>query len=268
MTDFGLIGHPVGHSMSKVMHEAAFTELGLEYTYGLYDVKIDELKLFMDNALFKGLNVTIPLKTAIQNYTNELSEEARVIGSVNTVDFKKKLIGHNTDVIGFMKMLEENDLDVKDRTYLVLGAGGAGRGITFKLALEGARVYLYDIDKAKSTDLADDVLKKTGIRVEPIPQYEDIMKKIDVLVNATPVGMYPKVDDIPITARLLNKTISVVDIVYNPAETRLLRQARAIGCQTINGVSMLVQQGAESLKIWLDIDPPTDIMEEVVIANL
>jgi shikimate dehydrogenase len=270
MTDFGLIGHPVEHSMSKVMHEAAFRKLGLDYTYGLFDVKEDELKLFMDNADFRGLNVTIPLKVAVMDYMDELSKEAKLIGSVNTIEFSKGRVGHNTDSLGFMKCLNEAEVDVADETFLVLGAGGAGRGIVFKLAMEKARVYSFDIDEGKCSKLAEDVLRKLDVRVESVgvDKIKEIIKNVDVLVNATPVGMHPKIDKSPVPSELLHPAMTVVDIIYNPTETKLLRQAKSRGCRAINGVGMLVHQGVEALRIWLGVEPPVGTMREAVLSNL
>ena len=263
-----MVGHPVSHSMSKVMHEAAFRELGLDHTYGLFDVTENELKLFMESRKFMGLNVTIPLKTAVVAYLDELSPDAALIGSVNTIEYGGKRIGHNTDVIGFMKSLEDAEVEVSGMTFLVLGAGGAGRGIVFKLAMSNARVYCYDKDSVKAAALANDVYRKVGVRVESVAEIADAIRKADVLVNATPVGMHPKVDESPVMAKLLHPALTVVDIVYNPPETRLLKQAADRGCKTVNGVSMLVYQGAEALSIWLDVKPPIEAMREAVLSNL
>lgn len=268
MTDFGLIGHPVGHSMSKIMHEAAFDYLGLELTYGLYDVESKDLKLFMDNAVFSGLNVTIPLKQDIIRHMGELSREALIIGSVNTVEFGKKLIGHNTDVFGFMKMLESADVSPLDNSFLVFGAGGAGRAIAFKLAMEKSRVYVYDVDAQRAKNLKHDIMQRLKVNIEVADSIEETMKKADVIVNATPLGMHPGIDRTPVKARLLNPTHTVADIVYNPIKTRLVMEAERAGCKTVSGLDMLVHQGAQALRIWLDIEPPIDIMEEAVIKCL
>ena len=246
------------------MHEAAYKSLGLDYTYGLYDVTDDELKLFMENAVFKGINVTIPLKTEVIQYLDELSKEAMIIGSVNTIEFGKKIIGHNTDVLGFMKILEDADINVKNKNFLVLGAGGAGRAITFKLAMEGARTYCFDITGNRAKNLANDVIEKVGVRVEPTESIEETMKKVDVVVNATPIGMYPHIDATPIPKKFLTPVHTVVDIIYTPRKTRLLMEAENIGCDTVGGLGMLVHQGAEAFKIWLKQTPPVDEMQKAV----
>lgn len=254
--------------MSKVMHEAAFRELGLDHTYGLFDVTPEDLELFMENANFRGLNVTIPLKVAVVRFVDELSRDAAIIGSVNTIEFGGQKIGHNTDAAGFIKALEEEGVDVKDQTFLVMGAGGAGRAITFKLALEKARAYNFDKDSAKSKALSSEVLKKVGVRVESVGGVEDVIRKVDVVVNATPVGMRPNMDDSLVPKGLLHDALTVVDIVYNPLETRLLREAKAAGCKTVGGAGMLVHQGAEALRIWLKVDPPVEAMRRAVLDNL
>ncbi|MFH1055114.1 MAG: shikimate dehydrogenase [Candidatus Altiarchaeota archaeon] len=268
MTDFGLIGHPVKHSMSKVMHEAAFKELGLDYTYGLFDVNVGELKLFMDNAVFKGLNVTVPLKVEAAKYMDELSDDATLVGAVNTVEFRKGRIGHNTDVTGFMESMREAYIDVDEGTFLVIGSGGAGRSIVFRLAKEKARVYIFDKDYDKASKLAQDVLQKTGVMVEPVYGVVDAIRDVDVLVNATPVGMHPNVDESPIQSNLLNPMLTVVDIVYNPVETKLIMEAKKAGCRTVDGVGMLVHQGAQALRIWLDVEPPIEVMRQAVLDEL
>jgi shikimate dehydrogenase len=265
MTDFGLIGHPVAHSMSKVMQEAAFRELGLGYTYGLFDVSEEELKLFMDNSSFRGLNVTVPLKRAVVAYMDELSPEAAVIGAVNTIESSSgRKVGHNTDASGFMKCLGEAGIGVRDQTFLVLGAGGAARGIVFKLAMEKARVYLWARDPKKAEALSADVLEGVGVHVEPTERMDEVMRKADVLVNATSAGMSPKADETPVPKELLDPLIKVVDIVYNPVETRLLREAGEKGCFTVGGLNMLVHQGAEALRIWLGVEPPVEAMRKAV----
>jgi len=268
MTDFGLIGHPISHSMSKIMHEAAFKELGLDYTYGLFDVREGEFRLFMENADFRGLNVTIPLKIAAVKYMRELSHEARVIGAVNTIDFKDGAVGYNTDSVGFINSLEEAGVDVKGRAFLVLGAGGAGRGIVFKLAMEKARVYSFNRDPEKSHLLANEVMEKLGVKVQPVSDIKAAIRDVDVLVNATPVGMHPNVNETLVDKQLFHPALTVVDIVYNPIETRLIREASERGCRTVDGVGMLVHQGAEALRIWLDVNAPLKAMRQAVLDNL
>ena len=254
--------------MSKVMHEAAFRELGLEYTYSLFDVTEEELGLFLENADFRGLNVTVPLKVAVAKHLKELSNDAAVIGAVNTIEFADCRIGHNTDGVGFIRSLQEAEVDVDDMTFLVMGAGGAGRSIVFKLAMEKARVYIHNRDAKKALELSKDVMTRLSVRVEPVDDIASVMREVDVLVNATSVGMEPKIDETPVRKKFLNPAITVVDIVYNPQKTRLLLQAEKLGCKTVDGTGMLVHQGAEALRIWLDVDPPIEAMREAVLEEL
>ncbi len=268
MTEFGLIGHPVAHSMSRVMFTAAFRELGLDYSYGLFDVEEDDLKLFMENANFRGLNVTIPLKVRVLDYMDELSDDARLVGAVNTIEFGKSgLVGHNTDAEGFMRLLADEGVDVQGREFLVLGSGGAARAIVYKLALGGARVRVNDRKPERAQALADEVLRRTDIRVEA-SGLEDTVRRVDVLVNATAAGMSPNVDETPVPKEALNPALTVVDIVYNPLRTRLLAEAEERGCRTVGGVGMLVNQGAEAYRIWLREEPPRDAMRNAIMGIL
>jgi len=254
--------------MSKAMFTAAFRELGLDYSYGLFDVEEDDLRLFIENANFKGLNVTIPLKVRVLDYMDELSDDARLVGAVNTIEFGKGgLIGHNTDADGFMKLLADEGVDVRGMNYLVLGSGGAARAIVFKLAFGGARVYVNDRKPERAQALADEVLRKTDIRVEAAELKERI-GGVDVIVNATAAGMSPNVDETPVPREALNPSLTVVDIVYNPLKTRLLSDAKEMGCRTVGGVGMLVNQGAEALRIWLDAEPPRDAMRDAILEIL
>jgi shikimate dehydrogenase len=268
MDVFGLIGHPVSHSMSKAMHEAAFKELNLPYTYELFDVTEDKLESFLQNAGFKGLNVTIPLKIAAVKHMDRLTKEALFIGAVNTVEFNGgKMIGHNTDAIGFMQSLKEAGVKVAGKKVLILGAGGAGRGITFKLAQEKANVSILNRDSKKASALSDEILKKVGKKVNVAASIESL-HEADILVNATSVGMSPNLDESLVPKELLRPNLTVVELVYNPIETRLLREATGMGCKTVDGVGMLVHQGAESQRIWLGVNPPIDAMRKAVLDNL
>jgi shikimate dehydrogenase len=268
MDDFGLIGHPVGHSMSKVMHEAAFKCLGLPYSYGLFDVTEEKLHSFLDGAHHRGLNVTIPLKVEALKRMDALSPEAEVVGAVNTIEFRGgKKIGHNTDATGFIRSLEDANVAVRGKNVLVLGAGGAARGIVFNLASEGARVSILNRDSGKARSLADETLKKVGGKIFVAAGVGDV-RDSDIVVNATSVGMSPKTEETLVPDEFLRPDLTVVEIVYNPLETRLLRGAKARGCRTVDGVGMLVHQGAESLRIWLDIEPPINVMRSAVLENL
>ncbi|MBM3309412.1 MAG: shikimate dehydrogenase, partial [Candidatus Altiarchaeales archaeon] len=186
--------------------------------------------------------------------------------------FGKKVVGYNTDGIGCVRAFEEAGVDVKGKRILIIGAGGAARAIGFQLAKEKCELWISDKIMEKASDLVWDIKEKLNARVHATTMGEEtlagLIEKVDVLINATPVGMTPKVDETPIDTRLLKKGLVVMDIVYNPVETKLLKEARKRGCKTISGVGMLVNQGAESLKIWLGIKPPVDVMRDAVVKAL
>lgn len=272
---FGVIGHPIEHSLSPLMHNAALRELGLDYEYRAFDVKKEELETRIREFKkkgFIGLNVTIPHKVAVLKHMDSLSEDAALVGAVNTIKFGRKNIGYNTDGIGCTRALDDAGVKVRGKRILILGAGGAARAIAFKLAMENAAITLADIIMEKAVTLAEDIKSKLGRRVDTTGLEGEILKKkikeIDVLINATPAGMWPNVDETPINPEVIREGMAVMDIVYNPVETKLLREARKNGCKTINGVGMFVHQGAESLKIWLGIEPPIDVMRKAVVKEL
>jgi shikimate dehydrogenase len=271
---FGVIGHPVKHSLSPLMHNAVFKKLGLKCKYGAFDIDAEELEQkvagFKEN--FAGINVTIPHKVSIIKHLDCLSEEAKLVGAVNTVKFCGKTVGYNTDGIGCVKAFEESEVDPKGKKILIVGAGGAARAIGFQLAKEKAELWVSDKIMEKAFDLASEIKKKLNARVHATTldgeTLVDLIKNADVLINATPIGMTPNVDETPIDTDMLKKGLMVMDIVYNPVETKLLKEARKKGCKTISGVGMFVHQGAESLKIWLGIKPPIDVMRKTVVEAL
>jgi len=271
----GVVGHPIEHSLSPVMHKAALQELGLDYEYGSYDMGKEALRDFIQGCRkdFLGLNVTIPHKVAVIDFLDDLSREAGLIGAVNTIKFSDgKAVGYNTDGIGCVKALKEAGISVKGRQFLVLGAGGAARAVVFQLLLEGAGVSVANRTRKSAVDLKKDVGERLGKDLHVIDflvkEIGNELEKADVLINTTSAGMFPKVDEIIIHSDIIPRNVAVMDIVYNPIQTRLLREAWVKGCKTVNGVGMLVHQGAESLRIWLDIAAPVDVMEEAVLERL
>ena len=272
----GLVGHPVEHSLSAIMHNAVFEKLQLDYTYESFDVKPADLDYFMDIAVYQGfigLNVTIPYKVDILKYIDKVSPEAKMIGAVNTIKFVGGAIyGYNTDGIGCTKALKDAGVSVKDKRVLVLGAGGAARAVAFQCAIEGASLSIANRTMQRAELLAADIEgslgKKVGVDDLSPEGLLSELKGIDILINATSAGMYPHEDAELLPPELIPEKIVVMDIVYNPLETKLLSAARSRGCKTINGVGMLARQGAESLKIWLGIDAPVNVMEDAVISQL
>jgi shikimate dehydrogenase len=264
--------------MSPAMHNAVFEKLGLSFRYGLFDVLKEGLGDFILKAKrggMIGVNVTIPHKVSVIPYVDKLSREASLIGAVNTIKFDgEKVLGFNTDGVGCVKALSQAGVSVNDKKILILGAGGAARAIGFQATLEGARVFISNIERERemAVNLASEITEKTGKNCGVVDLNENALaehfKETDVLIHATPVGMHPNTSGVIIPPKIIPKKVVVMDIVYNPIETRLLSEAKKKGCKTVDGVGMLVNQGAASEKIWLDIDAPVEIMREVVYEQL
>ena len=268
----GLIGHPVEHSFSPPMHNAAFKKLGMDYVYTAFDVNPNNLKEAIDGASalnIKGLNVTIPHKIEVMKYLAEIDEIASLIGAVNTIDFKD-LKGYNTDGIGAVKAISEVT-NIKDKNVVIAGAGGASRAISFYIAKYGANsltILNRNVDKAQK--LASDVLNSELIdNVESNSIDSMDLTDADILINTTPVGMHPNIEDTPIAlASDMHEDLIVFDAVYNPNETGLLKEAIKSGAKPVYGIKMLLYQGAESFEIWTGKKAPTDAMEEALIKTL
>ncbi len=272
----GVIGHPIQHSLSPDMHNAVFKKLNLNCSYSAYDVTSEKLESFLEECIekrFGGLNVTTPHKVDVIKYLDSVDENARRINAVNTIKFNEKIkIGYNTDGVGCINALREEGEKIKGKRILVLGAGGAARAITFQCALEGAEIIISNRTRENAINLSKEIREKLGRRVLVVNYSEksikDIMPQTDILINTTTVGMHPKANRSPITADTLRKEVTVMDIVYNPVETLLLKTAKRKGCKTIDGVGMLAHQGAESLKIWLNLKAPVDEMKKTVLEKL
>lgn len=266
----GLIGHPVEHSFSPPMHNAAFDALGMDYAYVAFDVEPQDLRSAVDGAKslnIKGFNVTIPHKIEVMGCLDELDEVAELIGAVNTIDFKD-MKGYNTDGIGAIRAIEEVT-KVKGKDVVVAGAGGASRAISFYLAKFGASsitILNRNVDRAQS--LAEDILasKLIGdVNVDSISEIDSHLNDSDVLVDTTPLGMHPHINDEPIaTADDMHEDLVVFDAVYNPNETVLLKEAIEAGAKPVYGIKMLLYQGAESFRIWTGQDAPIDVMEKAL----
>lgn len=266
----GLIGHPVEHSFSPPMHNAAFQSLGMDWVYVAFDVNPKDLSSAIEGAKslnIKGFNVTIPHKIEVMQYLDELDEVAELIGAVNTIDFKN-LKGYNTDGIGAVRAIEEVS-SIKDKNVVVAGAGGASRAISFYLAKFGASsltILNRNADKAQS--LANDVLASDligDVKSDSISEINAYLSDADILVDTTPLGMDPHINDEPIaTSENMHEDLVVFDAVYNPNETVLIKQAIKAGATPVYGIKMLLYQGAESFKIWTGMDAPIDVMEDAL----
>ncbi len=267
---FGLIGHPVGHSLSAVMHTRVFKELNLPHTYEAFDILPENLKNFITTTNLDGLNVTIPHKVAAMELMDKLNQSAKDIQALNTIQFNETKTGHNTDGVGFSKSLEEEGVTLKEKNVLVVGAGGASRAILISLINNKANVTLTNRTKQKAENLVAELNYQNTIKIiEYKPEsLKEILEEIDIIVNTTSLGMHPKIEETPLPKEFLKSKHIIFDAVYNPLKTRLIQEAEEVGCKTISGVNMLVHQGAQSLRIWLGIEPPIQAMKDEVLKKL
>jgi shikimate dehydrogenase len=266
MQVFGLIGNPVGHSLSPPLHEAAYEALGLDARYVTFEPPADaagEAVAAAGTLGVAGLNVTIPFKRAVLDHVDPDDLAAR-IGAVNTVDLTgDRPRGYNTDAAGVRRALTRHDVALSDAEAVVVGAGGAGRAVAFALADAGAAVHVANRTVETAESLAAAVPDATGGGLDTL---DATVPDADVLVNATSVGMDE--DATPVPAELLHADLAVMDAVYSPVETRLLRGAAAAGARTVDGGWMLLYQAAEALERWTGETAPVDRMNEALRARL
>jgi len=273
-----LIGDPVEHTMSPVMHNAAYKKLGLDYIYIPFRVAPEQLAAAVDGlrALnVKGFNVTIPHKVSIIPMLDGLDPLAEKIGAVNTVvNNDGELRGYNTDAEGFLRALLERGVEPGGKNVVVLGAGGASRAITYVLAEKNAALTILNrqLELDWAEDIAELIREDFGKVVRVLELCEEYLaealEKADILVNATSVGMSPAVDESPVPAGLLKDSLIVFDVVYNPMMTRLLREAREAGARTIGGIDMLAWQGALAFEKWTGQAAPLDLMRKEAMKML
>lgn len=272
---FGIFGHPVEHTFSPGMHNAAFKKLGMDACYVPFAVKPGELETAVRAIVplgLHGLNITVPHKEKILAYLDDLSEEARLIGAVNTITVKdRKLTGHNTDGRGFLRALKENaGFNPKGKTILFIGSGGAARAVGFSLALAGAKKILFrDIDEPKAGILASDIRDKTGAAAESISAeaLSGCAKEADCLINATPLGL-KSTDQLPISKDHILKKHLVCDLVYNPPHTALLKAAKTRGAEGLRGLGMLLYQGVIAFELWTDKKAPVQVMKNALTRQI
>ncbi len=253
---YGVIGYPVKHSLSPVFQNPAFQELGINAVYVAFEIKPEDFEDAIKGlkALnIKGVNVTLPYKEAVINFADFLSEDVKIISSANTLKFTERgTEAYNTDWRGFLKSIKEHT-ELKGKRVLVLGAGGSARAILFALKKAEAEVYIWNRTKSKAENLAGIF----GGKVVDMP--EDIIKDVDIIVNTTSVGLSEK--DPPLfDYDTISEHHVVFDIIYK--KTKLLEKAREKGAVTIDGLDMLVYQGAESFKIWTGKEPPIKVMKK------
>ncbi|MEE3490780.1 shikimate dehydrogenase [uncultured Methanobrevibacter sp.] len=269
-----LIGHPVEHSFSPPMHNAAFQKLDMDWAYVAFDVNPNNLKSAVEGAKalnIKGFNVTIPHKIDVMEFLDEIDEVADLIGAVNTIDFKS-MKGYNTDGIGAVKAIEEVT-PIKNRNVVVAGAGGASRAISFYIAKYGAEsLTILNRNVEKAQNLAGDVMDSGligEVKSDSISKIGDYVDEADILVDTTPIGMHPHVNDAAIVeAGQMHEDLVVFDAVYNPNETVLIKEALKAGAKPVYGIKMLLYQGAESFEIWTGKKAPVDEMERALRQTL
>jgi len=260
---YGILGRPVSHSLSPAMHNAAFRHLGINAVYVAFPVTdLVQAVAGLRGLAIGGVSVTIPFKEEIIPLLDELDSQAATIGAVNTVVNRDGVLtGYNTDWLGAVAALTAK-VGLKGQHVLILGAGGASRAIAYGIFRKGGKVTLTDIDVPRAAALAWD------LGAEAIPP--DALERCPaaILVNASPVGMAPDVDGIPIAPDLLGRFRLVMDIVYKPLTTRLLREAGNRGAATIDGLQMLILQGAAQFELWTGQEAPAEIMARAAYAAL
>lgn len=270
----GLLGYPLKQTFSPQMHNETFEKLSLDYFYFPIEVgndKLDAVVTGIRNMNFAGFNVTKPNKIEIMKYLDEVDELAEKIGSVNTVTIKDgKLKGYNTDGEGFIRsLLGETNMDLSKNTFFIFGAGGASRAVSSTLAFKGAKkIYIVDKVNEASLSLVHDINSNISECAEFVtfdevlfPQY---IADCNVLVNATGVGMYPYLERTPVNKEYLRKELFVVDLTYNPSKTQFLLNAEEQGCKTMNGIGMVINQGAIAFSLWTGVEEPVAMMTDTI----
>ena len=269
----GVIGNPVEHSLSPAIHNAAFRKLGLNFVYLAFRVEAigDAIKGFRALGNFRGASVTIPHKVAAVPFLDSIEPTARHIGAINTiVAAGGTLAGYNTDATGALRALREGGVALKGQRVVMLGSGGAARAIAFALGTEPGIEHLtiLGIDEQERAALAQDLRSKTGMTVQESPLDDGMLQKVlpdaHVLIHCTPQGMSPKVRETSVPATLLHAGLTVMDIVYTPRDTRLLKDAKVAGCRVIPGLEMFLHQASAQFELWTNQAAPTDVMRAVL----
>lgn len=270
----GIIGNPLDHSLSPIMHNTAFSVLKLPYKYHVFEIKENQLVPTLDTLKFKdfrGVNITHPFKQKILDYLDFVDKNAHAIGSVNTiVNNNGRLTGHNTDSQGALMALKQSGVDLIDskKKILILGAGGAARSCAIPLVKMKCEIIISNRTKSRGEELVR-ILKGIGSAdfVEH-DKIQDIMENVDILINCTPLGMKGGQMGIPISEDLITSKIVVFDMVYNPKNTPLLLAAKKKGAKIVYGHEMFVSQGAASFELWTKEKAPLDVMKKIVLKEL
>ena len=272
---YGLVGHPVKHSLSPAMQSAAFNALGIDAEYLLYDIEPEKLEAFLKNAKannISGLNITIPYKIKAKEYLERkgsLDDNARRLGAVNTIKIAEDgtLCGYNTDGPGFYRSLVEDlKFEPENKNVFVMGSGGAARAVIMYLGNGPKKISIFDIDKTKANDLKTHYKKyydEQRLSIIGEGDFKDKLKECDLLVNATPIGMKES-DPSPVSASLLHNGLYVYDLVYNHPTTNLVKAANLQKLHAVTGLGMLLYQGAIAFEIWTGAKSPVGVMRKAL----
>ncbi|HBB35859.1 MAG TPA: shikimate dehydrogenase [Cyanobacteria bacterium UBA8803] len=275
----GVIGDPIEHSLSPVMHNAAIAHLGVDYVYLPFHIRKEELEVAIAGFAaigVDGFSITIPHKQAIIPLLSEVSDIARSVGAVNTVwRTDPGWRGTNTDVAGFIAPLQAQNRDWSKTTAVILGCGGAARAVVVGCYELGCRnIHVLGRNQQKLTEFQESWVSspvKVTLKVHPWERLPQLISQANLLVNTTPVGMSPKIEESPVDVEVMQKLTEgaiAYDLIYTPNPTQFLQQAAQQGAIAIDGLEMLVQQGAAALEIWLGQTPPVDIMRRSLQQHL
>jgi shikimate dehydrogenase len=269
----GVLGNPVKHSLSPAIHNAAFQELHLDFVYLAFQVEHIQPAIEGIRALgnIRGFSVTIPHKVSAIPFLDTIDPTAKQIGAINTIVKQEgKLLGINTDSAGAIRALREAGIHPQDERITLIGSGGAARAIAFGLAMDSNihSLSLLGIDETELNILGNDLRERTGITVSvkmlETPSLKPTLTESSLLIHCTPIGMSPKTEDTCIPQEWLHSGLTVMDIVYNPLETRLLREAKTIGARTIPGIEMFLYQAVIQFELWTDRPAPVSLMRKVL----
>ncbi len=276
---YAVIGWPLGHSMSPLIHNASFDALEINDRFIALPLSPSEFEPFMESlpsSNLRGLAITIPYKTEVLNYCSERASEVKAIGAANTISVGEDggLVAYNTDAGAAGRALKEAGVELRDEKVVVLGAGGAARAICFQLLWQKAgAVTIANRTLSRAESLSEGLQQAfSDADVTAIPLNNDALAEAletaRIIVNTTSLGMYPYVDECPVDTGLLKSGMVVFDIIYNPVETKLLRAAREKGSKALPGTDMLVYQAAEQERIWLGVDAPINMMRKALLKEL
>jgi shikimate dehydrogenase len=264
-------GHPIGHSLSPAMHNAALGHLDLDYVYLPFDV--DPLRLERSIQAIRalgiaGVNVTIPHKENVATFLDEISQESKLIGSVNTICNRDgRLLGESTDGRGFLAAIRAAGTEVNGKRAVVIGAGGSARAVLYALVTNGAQVTVVNRTLERGEELArriNEITSPGSVSAKPLTSnsLKETVESANILVNCTSVGMWPETDATPCPGEILHSRLFVYDLIYNPLRTKLICDAERVGATAINGLEMLIYQGAASFEMWTGRQAPIDVMRK------